>query len=161
MDVAGKDLPVLVAVDRFSKAVFAHPVPHKGLQKEGKLDDYPVRCLMRDLDLLGYRRVSGKSDQEPAIQAVMRATKQMWGGELILENAPRGDPAVKASNGEVERAVQTSHGLTRILKEHVEQYARITIDPHSPLLAWAIEYSWVLHFLFHLGSDGMSPYQRI
>ena len=75
----------------------------------------------------------------------MRATKQLWGGELILENAPRGDPAVKASNGEVERAVQTSHGLTRTLKEHVEQYARITIDPHSPLLAWAIEYSWVLH----------------
>ena len=31
--VSGKDLPVLIAYDRKSGGVFAHPVPHKGLVK--------------------------------------------------------------------------------------------------------------------------------
>ena len=63
MDAAGKDLPVLVAVDRRSRAVFCHPVPHKGLQRDGKVDGYPVRCLVQDLNRFGYKRVNGKSDQ--------------------------------------------------------------------------------------------------
>ena len=160
-DLSGKELPVLVVTDRFSKAVFCHPVQHKGLQKDGKVDDYPVKCLVRDLDRLGYKRINMKSDQEYSLIAVLRAVKEMWQGEISPEQAPRGDPASKASNGEVERAVQTSHGLARTLKEHVEQYARIRLDPRAPLLAWLVEYAWVLHFLFHVGADGMSAYHRL
>ena len=156
--VSGKDLPVLVAYDRKSKTIFAHPVPHKGLEKDGKVDEYPVRVLVKDLDRLGYKRVNGKSDQEPAILAVCNAVKAMWKGEWVPERAPRGE---SKSNGEVERAVQTIHGLARTLKEHLEQYARITIDPKSPILAWLIEHTANLHYLFNKGEDGMTPYQRV
>ena len=41
--VAGKDLPVLVAYDRKYRAIFAHPVPHKGLKRDGLVDDCPVK----------------------------------------------------------------------------------------------------------------------
>ena len=91
--VSGKDLPVLVAYDRKSRAVFAHPVPHKGLMKDDKLDEFPVKVLVRDLDRLGYKRVNGKSDQEGALRAVCNAVKVMWKGEWVPELAPRGEKA--------------------------------------------------------------------
>ena len=156
--VAGKDLPVLIAYDRKSGGIFAHPVPHKGLMKDDKVDDYPVKVLAKDLDRLGYKKVNGKSDQEPALLAVCNAVKVLWKGEWIPERAPIGE---KASNGEVERAVQTVHGLARTLKEHVEQYARMVLDPKNPMLAWLVEYCATLHFMYHRGSDGMTPYQRV
>ena len=158
-DVSGRDLPVLVAFDRKSKAVFAHPVPHKGLMKDGHVDDYPVKRLVQDLDRLGYKRVNGKSDQEPALLNVLKAVKTHWKGEWVPEKSPKGE---SKSNGEVERAVQTVHGIARTLKQHVEGYTRLVLDPKSPVLAWLVEYSAVLHYLFHRDSgDGMTPYQRV
>ena len=53
------------------------------------------------------------------------------------------------------------HGLARTLKEHVEQYARIRMDPRSPMLAWLVEYRGVLHNLSQVGKDGMTVYFRI
>ena len=125
--------------------IYSHPVPRKGLQKEGETDEYPVKVLVRDLDLLGYKRVNFKSDRESALNAVCAAVKVMWKGEIIMEHSPKGE---SKSNGEVERAVQTVHGLARTLKEHIEQYARIRIDPKSPLLAWLIEYCGTLRYFF-------------
>jgi hypothetical protein len=158
--VAGKDLPVLVGYDRKAKAVCAHPVPRKGLQKEGHVDEYPVRVIVTDLNRLGCKKVNGKSDQENAILAVCNAVKVLWKGEWIQEKAPKGDPGTKPSNGEVERAVQTVRGIARTLKERVEQYTRCVLDPKCPILAWLIEYAGVLHYLFHRREDGMAPYQR-
>ena len=97
--VADKDLPVLVGEDRKSKTIHAHPVPHKGLQKEGNVDEYPVKCMCRDLDLLGYKRLNLKGDQENALQAVCKATKIKWKNELVLEKSPIGE---SQSNGEIE-----------------------------------------------------------
>ena len=48
----------------------------------------------------------------------------------------------RLANGEVERAVQTGHGLARALKEHIEQYSKIKTDPKSPLLALIIEHHY-------------------
>ena len=158
--VAGKDLPVLVSKDRDpptgTGAVFAHPVPHKGLKDRfDRVDEYPVKALVKDLNSLGYKRVNMKSDQENALSAVVDATKVLWKGELVVEKSPKGE---SRSNGEVERAVQTVHGLSRTLKVHLESYARMSLDPKCPVLAWLIEYGAVLHMLFHTGVDGMTPY---
>ena len=155
--VPGKDMPILIAFDRKSKAIFAHPVPHKGLKAEDtnqpdKVDEYPVKVLVRDLDRLGYKKVNGKSDQERSIVAVCKAVKATWKGEWVQEFSPR---YVHQSNGEVERAVQTVHGLARTLKDHVEQYARIELDARSPMIAWIIEHAANLHFLFHHCFQGL------
>jgi hypothetical protein len=108
--VAGKDLPVLVGCDRKAKAVLAHPAPREGLQKEGHVDEYPVKVIVRDLNRLGCEKVDGKSDQENAILAVCNAVEVLWKGEWIQEKAPERDPGTKPSDGEVERAVQTVRG---------------------------------------------------
>eukprot|EP00959_Pyramimonas_sp_CCMP1952_P475109 9504012-Pyramimonas_sp.AAC.2 len=99
--VAGKDLPVIVAYDRKAKCPFAHPVPHKGLEKDGKMNLCPVRVLANDLNKLGYKKVNAKSDQESSIKAVIQKLKETWAGEIVIEMAPKGE---KASNGEAERA---------------------------------------------------------
>ena len=99
------------------KATLAHSVPHKVLRAEeinqpGRVDDYQVKVLVRDLDRLRYKKVNGKGDQEPAIVVVCKAVESTWEGELIQEFSPKYE---HHSNGEVERAVQTSHGLARTL----------------------------------------------
>ena len=43
--VAGKDLSVLVGYDRKTKCPFAHPVPHKGLEKNSVESLYPVKVM--------------------------------------------------------------------------------------------------------------------
>ena len=107
--VAGKDLPVQVGYDRKAQCPFAHPVPHKGLRNDQGIESiYGVKCLVGDLNRLGYKKVNVKSDQEPAIMAVITKAKEMWPGEIILEKAPKGE---KASNDEAQRAVQSIHGL--------------------------------------------------
>jgi hypothetical protein len=151
----------LIGYDREAKAVFAHPVPHKGLQKEGHVDEYPAKVIVRDLNRLECKKVNDECDQENTFLAVCNAAKVFWKGEWIQEKAPKGDPGTKPSNGEVERAVQTVRGIARTLKKHVEQYARCVLDPKCPILARLIEYAGVLHYLFHRGEDGMAPYRRV
>ena len=55
------------------------------------------------------------------------------------------------SNGEVERAVQSVHGLARTLKEFLEQQSGITLESRSPLLVWLVEHCPNLLLLFHKG----------
>lgn len=59
-------MPVLVVRDRESKALFKHLVPSKGVEHL-----YSEQALFRDVKFLGYQSVIIKSDQEPAIKAVM------------------------------------------------------------------------------------------
>ena len=61
-----KDNPVLVIKDRKSRAIWAHMLPSKGIDRP-----YGVKSLVRALTTMGYKRVIIKSDQEPAIKALV------------------------------------------------------------------------------------------
>ena len=43
---------------------------------------------MSDLDELGIHRASYRTDQEPAIIALLNAVKISWKGELVPEESP-------------------------------------------------------------------------
>ena len=77
------------------------------------------------------------SDQEPIIIALCDAVNNGWHGEIVPEAAAKGE---SESNGEVERAVQSVHGLARTLKDFLEQQSGITLESRSPLLAWVVEH---------------------
>jgi hypothetical protein len=70
--------------------VFAHPVPREGLQKEGHVDEYPVKVIVRDLNRLGYKKAKRKSDRENAVLAARNAVEVFWEGEWIQESTQRG-----------------------------------------------------------------------
>ena len=56
--IGGAKMPVLVAKDRFSKAMFTHLLPSKGIEHF-----YPEAALLRDIRFLGYAQLTLKSDQ--------------------------------------------------------------------------------------------------
>ena len=153
--VGGAELPVLIVTDRRSKSIWSHPVPSKGIAHP-----WAATALLQDLEKTGYKRIVLKSDQEPSIKALTKSVKDGWRGEAILEHSPKGE---SKSNGEVERAVQSVHGLARTLKEHLEQKTGKLLDPKSPVLAWLVEHAGVLLNLYHRGEphDGMTAYHRL
>ena len=149
-DRAHYTLPVLIVRDRKSKGIWSHPVPSKG----------PARALVADLDFMVYKRVILKSDQEPSIVALCDTVKNGWHGEVVPEASPKDE---SKSNGEVERAVQSVHGLVRTLKVFMEQQSRIALVSQSPLLACLIEHCSNFLPLFHKGElhDGHTAYMRL
>ena len=149
-DRAHDTLLVLSVRDRKSKGIWSHPVPSKGV-----VYPYPARALMADLDLMVYKRVILKSDQ-PSIVALFDAVKNGWHGKVVPEAFPKGE---SKSNGEVERAVQSVHGLARTLKDILAQQSGIALESRSPMLAWLVE----LLLLFHKGEphDGHTAYMRL
>ena len=155
--VSGPDAPILCVKDRRSKCIWAHPVPSKGVE-----DPWGKLCLAKDLEKTGYARVILKSDQEKALGAVLNSAKQLWtaksGGEVILEKSPKGE---KASNGEVERAVQEVHGLCRTFKEYLEFQVGQVLDPKWCIMTWLVEFAAVAYNILFVGDDGLTPFQRL
>ena len=154
-DAAQNTLPDLIVRDRRSKGIWSHPVPSTGV-----MHPCPARALMADLDFMGYKRIILKSDQEPIIIALCDAVNNGWHGEIVPEASAKGE---SKSNGEVERAVQSVHGLARTLKDFWEQRSGITWESRSPLLAWLVEHCSNLLLLYHKGEpdDGHTAYMRL
>ena len=62
------EMKVIVAKDSQSKTVFAHTVPCKGSDDDG----YAVTRIIEDIGWLGHKRISLKSDNEPAILKLVK-----------------------------------------------------------------------------------------
>ena len=154
-DRAHDTLPVPIVRDRKSKGIWSHPVPSKGVTHP-----YLAGALKADLDFVGYKRVILRSDQEPSIVALCDTVKDAWHGEIVPEASPKGE---SKSNGEVERAVQSVHGLARTLKDFLEQQSGIAPESRSPVLAWLVEHCSNLLPLFHKGEphDGHTAFMRL
>ena len=116
------------------------------MPSKGVTQPYPATALMADFDFMGNKRVILKSDQEPSIVPLCDAVRNGWHGEVVPEASPKGE---SKSNGEVERAVQSVHGLARTLKDVLEQQAGIALESRSSLLAWLVEQCSNLLLLFH------------
>ena len=106
-------MEVLVVHDGESKAVFAHVVNRRGGSGEGA-----VRAAAEDLDLLGYKRILLKGDQEPALKELRSRAEAEWAGEAVLEHSPIGS---SQSNGAVERAMRSVEEQVRVVKDAVEE----------------------------------------
>jgi len=101
-EVEGEGLPIVVAVDSTSGAIFAYVVPQKGEC------DYAITRGCQDVQhLLGYKKMVFKGDQEPALQTMIDRVARIVGGQVIKEQSPVGE---SASNGAVENAVQRIQG---------------------------------------------------
>jgi len=74
-------VPMLAIKDAPSKVVFDMVVTAKGV------NEYMVKRVMQALDLLGHKRLILKSDQEPALVALLDEVKLRWGGDIIPERS--------------------------------------------------------------------------
>ena len=53
--------------------------------------------------------------------------------------------------------------MSRTLREHIEQKARLKLEGSMPIMAWIVQHASTLYRLYHRGhaSDGKTPFQRL
>ena len=76
------------------------------------------------VEMLGYKRVAMKSDQETAMRALQQRVQKTVNFEMVLSNSKRYD---SKSNGKIEKAIQEVEGHERTLKLHTENSIGQTI----------------------------------
>ena len=125
---------------------------------------YIAKRVMAFLEEIGceYHDLIAKSDQEPAITSLLdevaRHRAAGGGGEFIMERSP---VASSASNGVVERAIQSVEGQTRVLKLALESRWNLQIPAKHPAVPWLVEYAAFLLNRFEVGHDGKTACERL
>ena len=107
--------PIFITKDSATAWISANVIPQKGDTPEG------VRRLGEEIDKLGHHRLVLKSDQEPAIKALIQSVRREKRQDISVEHSP---VAEHQSNGVAERAAKTVQGQARTLKLAAE--ARIS-----------------------------------
>ena len=109
----GNTATILVARERKTRMTMATVVPAKST---GKFVVERVWAFMKEVGIQSLD-VIAKSDQEPSIKKLIDEIgrrKAEAGGRWIPENSPVGS---HASNGVVERGIQSVQGQVRVLKD--------------------------------------------
>ena len=88
---------------------------------------------------------------------VNTVVKLRAGVPTFIENSPVG---ASASNGVIERGVQTLEGMIRVLKECFEMRWNTKIESNSKVLSWIVEFAGVLINRYEVGHDGRTAYER-
>ena len=104
-----------------------------------------------------------KSDQESSINSLVDEIGRMRAaegsaGRWVKEHFPVGS---SASNGIVERAVQSVEGQVRVLKLALEKRWGAEIPSKHAVIPWMIEYAAYLLNRFEVGHDGKTAYERL
>ena len=146
---------IVVAKDRETRMVMASVVPLKGASHE-----FPARRIRAFVNELGCEHVDIiiKSDQEPAIIDLVREVARLRApANTLKEESPVG---ASASNGVVERGIQTCEGQIRVLKDALEARIRDKVKSDHPVLTWLVEFAAVLVNRYEVGHDGKTPFER-
>ena len=154
-DQAGAKITVLVGRERVTGMTMASVVPVKGTS--GQFAAMRVLEFVRECGAAETEIVL-KSDQEPAIGALMADVVKTRGAEItVVEKSPVGS---SGSNGVVERGVQGIEGMIRTLKSACEERLGSKIKPEEKLVVFMAEYAAYLLNRMEVGKDGKTAYER-
>jgi len=155
-DKPGETLTILVVKERRTKMLMATAIPSKST---GKFVIARVGAFIRELGI-GHLDIVAKSDQEPSIKKLVEDVGRSRGegsGRWIAEFSP---VKSSASNGVVERGIQSAQGQIRVLKDGLESRWKREIAAVECIVPWIVE--WSAHVLnrFEVGKDGRTAYER-
>ena len=139
--------------DQGSRVTTAHVAACKGAE-----DRWLARRLARDIESMGYAKVTLKTDREPAIIALSEAVQKEYGRDMVFEHPPAHDPQ---SNGAAEKAVGDVIGQARSIKKGLEQHLSGRLLISSAIMQWVPEHAAWLISNFRVGRDGRTAVQRI
>ena len=153
--------PLIVMVDEIIGEKYARAAGKKGLGENGEMQ-WLVKDMSNELKAWGHPGSDGnhlilKSDNEPAIVAVREALGRFHGGRIIPESPPKGE---SQSNGVIEEAGKTVREFTRVLKEQVEDKAKIKQNCDDVLVQWMTRWAAMLVSRYLVGKDGRTAYER-
>ena len=153
--------PLVVMVDEETGDKCARMVEKKGLGSDGEME-----WLVRDMseELKSWRHVGGdsgrlilKSDGEWSIKALTDALGMYHGGIIIPEVPARGE---SQSNGCCEQAAQVVAEFIRVLKEQVEQKAKVKLNLENNMCHWMVRWAATMCSKYMVGKDGKTPHER-
>ena len=161
LDASERDpyaLKVLVVRDTKSKCLFAHGVPQKGVD-EGR---FAVSALVDDIKWMGYSKLLLKSDNEPAIVALLRealkALRVEGVEQVSAENPPPYDPQ---SNGGTEIGVKLVKNMWKVLRSCIERRLGFVVPSSHPVMHWMVRHAADLRNWRVKGHDGKTAYERV
>ena len=153
----GNTVPVLVLRERSSRMTMAAAVPSK---TTNTYISKRVVAFMKEIGVV-HGDVLVRSDKEPAMKAILsevgRVRAAEGGGRYVMEQSPVG---CSASNGIVERAIQSVEHQVKVLKIAVESRWRVKIGARHSIVPWLVEYAAVLLNRFEVGRDGRTAFER-
>ena len=154
-DELGYKLTILVGRERSTGMRMATAVPTKGTTgvfSTDKVVEFIDECGCQHADIIV------KTDQEPAIESLIKDVKESRGGQrTLVEESP---VQSHGSNGIVERAVQAIEGLIRTMKSALEARLQGAIKADSPIVTFMAEYASYLLNRLEVGKDGKTAYER-
>ena len=145
---------ILLLKDRYSRAVRAWLLRHKGIEKEE-----PVRLACEGIKELGYNnRVWLKVDNEPALLALRARVMTA----LHHAAAPLEVPAHESqSNGGVENGVKMFKGVLRVHLSALEAKIDGHLPTDHPVMTWLVQFVGDVITKHLVGADGKTPYERL
>jgi len=144
-----------------TKNIFAHVLPHKGVDENG----YIVKLLVKDLRWLGHTRLIVKADNEPALQKLVKLALRelnVTAADDGLEQAgqEQSPPYDSQANGLTEVGIRMLRAQFRTVKACLQRRLGKRIPEAHPIAAWLLEHCCMLMKALQRGSDGMTPWLR-
>ena len=154
-DEQGRKVTVLAGRERMTGMTMAAVVPAKGTSGQ-----YAVKRVLEFIHECGAAEadVILKSDQEPAIEALVADIVKTRGGQIThVERSPVGS---SGSNGVVERAIQSVEGVLRTLLSALQSRLGVKIAADEKIVIFAAEYAAYLLNRREIGKDGKTACER-
>ena len=150
-------LKILVMYDSSTKCVFAHAVRRKGAEA------HVVQQIVDDISLIGHTRLVLRSDNEPAMLALI--TDALKGLRIQLEDlasvAAEGSvPYDPQTNGAVESAVKNVKQSLRANLLTLERRLQARVPASHPIVSWLVRHSTMLRLVRMRARDGKTGFER-
>ena len=140
---------------------YARAVGRKGIGQENEMD-WLVKDMSLELKAWGHAGGTGssiilKADGERSIGSVRDAIAKFHGGVTIPEASAKNE---SQSNGRVEEAGKTVREFARVMKEQLDDNAKITLECDSVIVLWMVRWAAMMTSRYLVGKDGRTAYER-
>ena len=132
--------------------------------EERELRPLRGRVSLPLVEELGHPRIVTSSDNEPSIRDFVGKVVSVSNAkgdhlQIVHETSPR--PSSQ-SNGSAERAIQTTGGVLRTMKDDIETTVGQRLDATHPVLAWMLRHTGWLHTRFQRhAADGRTSFEKL
>jgi hypothetical protein len=154
-DEEAKVNPIIGMIDEATGEKYARAAGRKGIGTAGEMD-WLIKDMVEELKAWGHTggtngHIIMKSDNEPAVVALRDAVGRLLGGRVIPESPPKGE---SQANGRIEDAGKTIRGFAKVMRDQLEDNARIDISGTDNITQWLIRWSAMVPSRFLVGKDG-------
>jgi len=153
----GTIVKCLLLKDMKSKAMFAWVVPNKGRDMTG----FVVDQLTTAIKWLGYTNLVLKSDNEPAVLALLRDTLRAIRINVDAAKEEHSMAYDSQANGGVENGIRNLRGMLRSIRCCLEDRLGRRFPVDHPVLAWMVSHAASIMTIRHKGVDGRTAWMRV